>query len=203
MPFRTDEERNGRVTIDFYDGNAADYAAEGKANPRISGFLAQVRPGGRILELGTGGGFDARAILEAGFSLDATDGSAELAAIASVRLGQPVKVMLFDELDAVGRYDGVYACAALTHAPRGELGAVIGKVHRALVAGGVVWASFKTGTAEGEDGLGRYYNYLSADELARCWRDNGRWARIELESWLGSAFDRRPTEWTAITAVAA
>lgn len=191
------------MTIDFYDANADQYAAESAANPRLSTFLARCKPGGRLLELGTGGGSDARAILDAGFLLDATDGSAELAAIASARIGQPVRVMLFNELDAVGLYDGVYACASLTHAARGELGDVISRVHRALKTGGIVWASFKTGTAEGEDSLGRYYNYLSADELDRCWRDNGRWAQVELESWLGGAFDRRPTQWTAITAIAA
>ena len=190
------------MTIDFYDENAADYAADGGTNPRLPGFLAQCRPGGRILELGTGGGFDARAILDAGFALDATDGSAELAAIASVRLGQTVKVMLFNELDAVGLYDGVYACAALTHAPRADLGAVIGRIHRAMVPGGIVWASFKTGTAEGQDGLGRTYNYLSAAELDQLWRANGTWAKLTLESWLGSAYDRKPTEWAAVTAVA-
>lgn len=192
------------MTIEFYKSRAAEYAASGTApNPRLFGFLARCKPGGKILELGTGSGFDARAILDAGFSLDATDGASELAAIASARIGQPVKTMLFSELSAVSHYDGIYACAALTHVPRGELGAVIGKIHRALVAGGVVWASFKTGTAEGEDSLGRYYNYLSADELGRCWRDNGSWVRIELESWLGGAFDRQPTEWTAVTAIVA
>lgn len=191
------------MTIEFYDANAEDYAAKGRVNPRLFGFLTRCKPGGRILELGTGGGFDARAILDVGFSLDATDGSAELAAIASARIGQPVRTMLFGELDAVGRYDGVYACASLTHAPRGELGSIIGKISRALVKGGVVWASFKTGTAEGEDGLGRHYNYLPADELAECWRANGAWARIETDSWRGGAFDGQPTDWTAITAVAA
>ncbi len=148
-----------------------------------------------------GGGFDARAILDAGFALDATDGSAELPAIASSRLGQTVKVMLFNELDAVGRYDGVYACASLTHAPRADLGPVIGRIHRAMVPGGIVWASFKTGTAEGKDGLGRTYNYLSADELDQLWRANGTWAQLALESWQGGAYDQRPTEWTAVTAV--
>ena len=63
--------------------------------------------------------------------------------------------------------------------------------------------SFKIGTAEGRDGLGRYYNYLSADELGRLWRDNGRWTGIELESRLGGAYDGRPTEWTVVTATAA
>jgi hypothetical protein len=190
------------MTLEFYNAHAGDYAANGdRPNPRLSGFLKRCRPGGRILELGTGGGVDAKAILEAGFVLDATDGSAELAAIATARIGQLVRTMLFNELSAVRHYDGVYACAALTHAPRDELGAVIGKIHAALVSGGVVWASFKTGKAEGEDGLGRYYNYLSVDELAARWRANGPWASLEIDSWQGGAYDRRPTDWAAITAI--
>lgn len=146
----------GDVTIEFYNAKAAEYAAnENGPNPRLFAFLKRCKPGGRILELGTGGGADAKAIIEAGFVLDATDGSSELAAIASVRVGQPVRTMMFDELCASQQYDGVYACAALTHVPRSELGLIIRNIHAALVEGGVVWASFKTGTAEGEDGLGR------------------------------------------------
>ncbi|WP_370677178.1 class I SAM-dependent methyltransferase [Pleomorphomonas sp. PLEO] len=190
------------MTIEFYKAKAAEYAAnENPPNPRLFGFLSRCKPGGGILELGTGGGVDAKAILDAGFRLDATDGSAELAAIASIRIGQPVRPMMFDELCATQHYGGIYACAALTHVPRAELGAVIGKIHAALVDGGLVWASFKTGTAEGDDGLGRYYNYLSADELVACWRDNGPWAELEVECWQGGAYDRRPTNWAAITAV--
>lgn len=101
-----------------------------------------------ILELGTGSGTDARAILESGFQLDATDGSAELAAIASKRLGQPVRTMMFDELSAVQEYDGIYACASLTHVPRGELAPITEKTYAALAKGGIVWASFKTGATE-------------------------------------------------------
>lgn len=195
-----------QVTIDFYNANAAEYAVDGDApNPKLFSFLKRCKPTGRILELGTGGGVDAKAILAAGFHLDATDGSAELAGIASARIGQPVKTMRFNELCAVQEYDGVYACAALTHAPRSELGVVIEKIYSALVDGGIVWASFKTGDVEGKDGLGRYYNYLPAADLMRCWRSNAPWRRVDIERWterwIGSAYDQRPTEWAAITAV--
>ena len=191
--------------VDFYDGNAADYAATARqwpVNPRLAAFLARCKPGGRILELGTGSGRDARAMLDAGFSVDATDGSAGLAAIAEEVLGQPVRTMLFHELTAVGEYDGVFASASLLHVPRAELGDIIGRVRRALKDGGVAWASFKSGTAEGVDGLGRFYNYLSADDLLACWSAAGGWASLEIESWQGSGFDKQPTDWVAITATA-
>lgn len=189
-------------TLDFYNSNAIDYAADGdRPNPKLSDFLKRCKPGGRVLELGTGSGADARAILDAGFRLDATDGSAELAAIASKRLGQPVRTMMFDELSAIDEYDGIYACASLTHVPRSELGPIVGRIHSALVENGIVWASFKTGLAEGHDPLGRYYNYLSPEELQKYWSDNGHWSHIEIECWTGGAYDKRPTDWAAILSV--
>lgn len=189
-------------TLRFYESNAAAYSADaGRANPRLTTFLKRCRPGGSILELGTGSGTDARAMLDAGFVVDATDGSAELAAIASKRLGQPVRTMLFEDLEALARYDGIYASASLLHVPRAELGDVLGRVHRALVDGGVVWASFKSGAAEGLDRFGRYYNYLSDDELLAAWHAAGTWHTVSLESWMGSGYDRQPTQWHAVTAI--
>jgi len=189
-------------TLDFYNSNAVDYADDGNMpNPKLFAFLKPCTPGGRILELGTGSGTDASAILNAGFQLDATDGSSELAAIASKRLGQPVRTMMFDELSAVEKYDGIYACASLTHVPRAELGPVIERVHAAVVKGGIGGASFKTGAAEGHDALGRYYNYLSSQELQGYWNANGYWSGIEIECWTGSAFDKRVTDWAAVVAV--
>ncbi|OHV77867.1 bifunctional 2-polyprenyl-6-hydroxyphenol methylase/3-demethylubiquinol 3-O-methyltransferase UbiG [Ensifer sp. LCM 4579] len=188
------------ATLNFYDKNAEEYAAgKGAPNPRLFTFLDRCRPEGKVLELGTGGGVDAAAIIKEGFDLDASDGSAELAAIASRRIGQPVRTMLFNELNAVGIYDGVYACASLTHVPRSDLRGVIEKVYRALSENGVVWASFKAGAEEGSDALGRHYNYLSQDELVTLWAA-APWRTIETEVWLGGAYDRKPTEWVAITA---
>jgi SAM-dependent methyltransferase len=190
------------LTLDFYNTNAEEYAAgEWTPNPRLFSFLDRCRPKSKVLELGTGGGVDAAAIIERGFDLDATDGSSELAALASRRIGQPVRTMLFNELNAVGIYDGVYACASLTHVPRSELVAMIEKIYRALSEIGVVWASFKAGAREGSDALGRYYSYLSQDELIALWRAAAPWRTIETEVWLGGAYDRKPTEWVAITAL--
>jgi cyclopropane fatty-acyl-phospholipid synthase-like methyltransferase len=189
-------------TLSFYDRNAAAYAAsEGAGNPRLFSFLDRCKPGGKVLELGTGAGVDAAAILRAGFHLDATDGSPTLAAIAAARLGQPVRTMLFDQLDARDAYDGVYACAALTHVARADLPHVIRRVHRALIDGGVAWASFKAGAQADTDALGRYYNYFSEDELLDLWSQAAPWKSVETETWLGGAYDGRETKWVAVTAV--
>lgn len=195
------ERRLPTDPVNFYDANAVAYAADGSVNSRLLPFLSKVRTGGSILELGTGSGKDAKVMIERGFVVDATDGSTELAAIASSYLGQTVRTMRFEELAAKEAYDGVYAAASLLHVPRTNLPLVLRKIHAAIRSNGVVWASFKAGSNEGVDSLGRYYNYLDTAELTALWEAAGPWAKMELEEWLGSGFDDQPTNWAAITAV--
>lgn len=187
-------------TLDFYAANAAEYVLHGTVNPRLNSFLERLPAGGTILELGTGSGVDAKTMMAAGFRVDATDGSGELAHEAEKLLGQPVRQMLFNQLEADQAYDGVYASASLLHAPREDLPDIISRIHRSLKVGAYVWASFKGGQQEGLDGLGRYYNYFSASELKQAWSTNGAWSSLEHESWLGSGYDQLPTEWHSIMA---
>jgi hypothetical protein len=63
--------------------------------------------------------------------------------------------MLFEALDEIDVYDGVYANASLLHASRLTLSGILGRIHRALRPDGLLWASYKAGTAEGYDGFGR------------------------------------------------
>jgi SAM-dependent methyltransferase len=188
-------------TIDFYDQNALVYSAGSTVNNRLAAFLKLVTPGGLVLELGTGSGRDARAMIDAGFQVDPTDASTELAAIAEGHIGQPVRHMRFQELAARDEYDGVYASASLLHAPRGELIEIITRIYNSLRGRGVTWASFKSGVAEGFDALGRYYNYFGADELALYWQAAAPWSTLEIESWHGSGYDGQPTSWLGVTAI--
>ncbi|MNT72122.1 hypothetical protein D3C72_2106920 [compost metagenome] len=71
-------------------------------------------------------------------------------------------------------------------------------MHRALKPGGWLWASFKDGPGVGHDALGRYYNYMSADEIARIWNDNTAWNAVSLESWQGSGYDQKLTLWHSV-----
>ncbi len=133
-------------TLQFYSRNAEAYAGWAKApSRRLKGFLALLPKGGSILELGCGAGNHAGEILAAGFRLRATDGSPEMAAIASQRLRHPVDTMRFDQLDEHEAHDGVWASACLLHVPRDELAGVLARVHRALNADGVFYASYKIG----------------------------------------------------------
>jgi SAM-dependent methyltransferase len=188
-------------TLRFYRGNANAYA---ERKPPVTGkltqFLAELPPGGRILELGCGAGYQAEAMLAAGFDVEATDGSPELAAEASRRLGRPVATMLFHELDAVDAYDGVWAYACLLHVPRDDLAGVLRLVWRALRPGGLFYASFKSGEGEGRDKLARYYNYPSESWLRDRYAEAGAWDALAIETSEGKGFDKELASFLHVSA---
>jgi SAM-dependent methyltransferase len=180
-------------TLQFYRDNAQSYADWAKApSTRLKGFLALLPPGGSILELGCGAGNHSAVMLEAGFAVRATDGSPEMAEIASRRLGHPVEAMLFHELDAREAYDGVWASACLLHVPRDELAAILGRIHRALKPSGVFHASFKIGEGDGRDDLGRYYNYPSPEWLQATYAAAGTWDPLASDTSVIQSFDQTP-----------
>lgn len=192
-------------TLRFYAENAEVYASRQRQLDRhqLDGFLAALPAGGDILELGTGGGQDAAYMLSTGFTVTPSDASPELAAAAESLLRRPVKIMAFDKLDAVEAYDGVWASAALLHAPASELTDDIARIHRALRFGGCFTASFKAGTGEGRDGLGRYYNYPSAETLLAHFRAAAGWATLDLSERDGGGYDGKPTRWLWVKATKA
>lgn len=166
----------------------------------LHAFLERLTPGSRVLELGCGSGRDAEAMLRAGFIVDATDGVPEMAEKAEARLEQPVRVMRFDELDAVEAYDAVWANASLLHVPRSALAGVLERVFRALRPGGFHFASFKAGGQEGRDRLGRYFNYLAASELEALYEASAAWEAITITEYMGGGYEGRQGPWVAITA---
>ena len=181
-------------TLRFYRENAEAYAGWAKApSTRLTGFLALLPQRGAILELGCGAGNHAAEMLAAGFALRATDGSPEMAAIASQRLGHPVEAMRFDELDEREIYDGVWASACLLHVPRDELAGVLARVRRALKPDGVFYGSYKIGHRDGgRDSLGRYYNYPSPEWLQSAYAASGAWHQLKSDTSEINSFDEAP-----------
>jgi SAM-dependent methyltransferase len=180
-------------TLQFYRRNAQSYADWAKApSTRLRGFLALLPPGGSILELGCGAGNHSAVMLEAGFQVRATDGSPEMAEIASRRLGHPVEAMPFHQLNAQEAYDGVWASACLLHVPRDELAGIFSRIRRALKPSGVFYASFKIGEGDGRDNLGRYYNYPSPEWLQATYAAAGKWDQLTSDTSLIQSFDETP-----------
>jgi SAM-dependent methyltransferase len=190
------------ATLRFYGGNAQAYAGREitSRKARLTAFLALLAPNAAILELGCGAGGDTAEMLARGFDVLPTDGSPEMAAVASRRLGRPVGTLLFHDIDAVEAYDGVWANACLLHIPRDELVHVLARIWRALKPGGVFYASFKTGDAEGRDTLNRYYNYPSPEWLRETYAGAGKWRSLEIKTGEVIGFDDK---WAAMLFVVA
>ena len=152
-------------TIEYYNQNA-DMFVQGT---RLVDFtvvqerFAKMLPvGSRILDFGCGSGRDTKYFLEEGYRVEATDGSSELCKSASDFTGIEVKEMLFQDLDARGKYEGIWACSSILHLSKRELLPVIRKMCDALKDNGVIYTSFKYGDFEGERN-GRYFTDFTED----------------------------------------
>lgn len=160
-------------------------------------FLQNLPEHARILDFGCGSGRDTIAFLNLGYQVDACDGSAELCRIAGEVTGIQIKQMLFQDLDGIAVYDGIWACASILHLPKGELKTVLEKIAAALKDHGVLYTSFKYGTFEGmrqgryftdftEDSLREFFRSVPALQIFRTWitkdvrpgREEERWLNI-------------------------
>jgi len=190
------------TTLGFYASEASVYVSrsQGTVNRHLHAFLDRLPQGARILEIGCGGGNDCAAMLERGFDVHPTDGVMEMASKAEERLGRPVRVMRFDELDAVGLYDAVWASASLLHVPRQQLTAVLERVWIALRPGGLHYASYKSGGVERRDRFGRYFNSLTIEDVDQAYTGAGRWSLCWTEELMAQGYDGSMAPWVAIIA---
>ena len=152
-------------TINYYNQNAENFIANTQNADMHStqeGFLRLLDANTSILDFGCGSGRDTKYFLEKGYQVAAIDGSAELCRLAGSFTGIKVKEMLFQELDEIGVYDGIWACSSILHLPKQELLPVIRKMCIALKDNGVIYTSFKYSNFEGERN-GRYFTDFTED----------------------------------------
>lgn len=156
-------------TIDYYNLNAKNFI-ENTQNADMhlvrEKFRQLLPECALILDFGCGSGRDTKYFLEKGYQVEATDGSSELCNLASAFTGIEVKEMLFQKLNASGKYEGIWACSSILHLPKKELLPVIRKMCDALKDNGVIYTSFKYGDFEGERN-GRYFTDFTEDTFDR------------------------------------
>ena len=156
-------------TIDYYNKNAQDFIS-GTLSVDFTSiqntFLNLLPAGATILDFGCGSGRDAKYFLDHGYHVAAVDGSAELCKSASEYTGIPVKQMLFEDLDEVEMYDGIWACASILHVKKAELPGILRKISAATKSNGIIYVSFKYGDFEGERN-GRYFTDMTEDSMAQ------------------------------------
>ena len=177
-------------TLEYYNKNAGKFLQETAAvdfSETQNIFLEMLPKEAMILDFGCGSGRDTLEFRRQGFQVEAADGSYRMCQAAAKLTGLPVRQMLFQDLDEKEKYDGIWACSSILHLKKSELKAVLDRMYAALKAEGIIYASFKYGTFEGERG-GRYYTDFTAESF-RAFIDPAAGLKIE-KMWISS--DVRP-----------
>ena len=163
------------MSTDYYDNNAdAFYGAtvEVDMSSLYEPFLKCIPSGGCILDAGCGSGRDAAFFLQAGFQVEAFDGSLEMVHRASALTGLEVKHSRFEAFACERRYHGIWACASLLHVQLQKLPDAVTRLASSLREGGTLYASFKRGTGEKQRGERRFTD-LQEPELQALFENAG------------------------------
>ena len=154
-------------TIEYYNENVSKFVNDTQdvvfcATQDL--FLSYLNEGDSILDLGCGSGRDTKYFLSKGYKVDATDGSEEICKVASDYTGINVKCLLFNELDEIDKYDGIWACASILHLDRDDLIDVFHRIARSLKDNGILYTSFKYSEFEGMRN-GRYFTDFTIESF--------------------------------------
>jgi protein-L-isoaspartate O-methyltransferase len=144
------EPTNNERTVASYEDIADDYAEQTKGGHVLSGGLTQLAlaaPGGAVLEIGSGPGWDADALETFGIDVHRTD-----AAIAFCEF-QAGRGKRCDRLDVLSdtlecRYGGAMMLCVLQHFDRPQLDAALRSLAGALHAGGALLLMYPEGDGD-------------------------------------------------------
>ncbi|KRE96191.1 hypothetical protein ASG76_03910 [Nocardioides sp. Soil774] len=195
-------------TVRAYDLDAVAYAEASPAMPDsvradVEALARQLGPGARVLEIGSGGGRDARLMEELGLRVRRTDITPGFVALLREQ-GHVCDLLdpLVDDLSSSeGPYDGVWANASLLHVERGDLPTVLARLAGVTRPGGLLRVSLKEGDGEGWSTHGsvrhpRHFTYWRADALHEVVQDAG-WTGVTVMSGLAG---KRSESWLEVSA---
>ncbi len=195
------------LTLEHYNQRAEDFrdgTQDHDVSQNIAALLQHIEsePPFTILDFGCGPGRDLKVLAGLGHAAVGLEGATRFVAMARADSGCEVWQQDFLKLELPpGRFDGVFANAALFHVPSQELPRVLLELHGTLKPGGVLFSSNPHGHSEEGWNRGRYgayhdletwRRYVSAAgfvELAHYYRPPG--LPRERQPWLASVWRRR------------
>lgn len=162
-------------TVRYYDQQATSYLASLDKDERVSWWKNEMKkfneylPKGKILEVGSGIGSDAEALIKLGYDYTGTDASSELLKIASKRnpSGRFFHKYVHEIGPSLGEFDGFWASAVLLHIPRNEMVNSLLALSSILKNQGIGFITLREG--EGEvihKNSGRLFTYYSKEEFS-------------------------------------
>lgn len=150
---KTGRSASNTSTLAGYEGCADDYAEttaprpEAGEQPALVELLKLVPPGSRLLEIGSGPGWDADWLEERGLAVRRTDGADSFVQFQAGRGHRAERLdVIRDPLG--GPYDGVVALHVLQHVEREALPSVLAGIAAAIRDGGVFLLALREGQGE-------------------------------------------------------
>jgi SAM-dependent methyltransferase len=189
-------------TMAFYEAHAHDYfnrTVSADLGSIYKRFLRYMKPGGRILDVGSGSGRDLKAFRACGYDLVGIDASPTLAKLASDFSGATCLPMRFEDLRFDDTFDAAWACASLLHIPKEKLPSVLRQIYNILAFDGILFVSVQLGKGEKLLPDGRFFAYYTQKEFARYLDRSGFFID---QSWKSkdSLRSQRPISWLNIIA---
>ena len=192
------------LTLEHYNQRAEDFrdgTQDHDVSQNIAALLQYIESEPPFTILGCGPGRDLKVLAGLGHIAVGLEGAARFVAMARAASGCEVWQQDFLRLELpAGRFDGVFANAALFHVPSRELPRVLAELRAALKPRGVLFSSNPHGRNEEGWDRGRYGAYHDLEtwrryvtdagfvELTHYYRPPG--LPRERQPWLASAWRR-------------
>ncbi len=205
-PLPDELRRIGDLTRAHYAQDPAGFWAATREHDVSQNTAALLRhlqgpPPHDILDLGCGPGRDLKTFSQLGHRVVGLDGTPAFVAMAHSHSGCEVWQQDLLALDLPpSRFDGIYANAVLFHVPTRALPRVLGELHAALRARGVLfvsnprgddqegWQQDRYGVWHSLDGWRRFMQAAGFDELEHYHRPAG--LPLERQPWLATVWRR-------------
>lgn len=186
-------------TLQYYNQYGRQWA-QGKTKFDWKDDFEQFRkylPKGKVLEIGSGGGRDAKFIIGAGYDYVGTDISEGLLKIA--RENNPgatfYQKSVYDLDFPENSLDGFWAIAVLLHIPKTRIDEALQNIHKVIKADGIGVIALKQGEGESmenpPEGGERFFAYYNLEEFKNILSKNNFkilssriWPKNERTTWL-------------------
>ncbi len=172
-----------KTTIDVYNTLGKKYFSDSlKIVPHERDFFISLLPkGAHILDVGCGGGRDAKYFIKKGFKVTGVDASKVLISLAK----KEVPKATFKEMDILklafptNSFDAIWGQAVILHLKRKDVPKAIKNFYKVLKKDGRLYLNVKKGKGEAyvkeklSGGHERFYTYFSKKELVDLFKKQG------------------------------
>lgn len=193
-------------TTKVYDTLGKKYLSDSEKAipPERKDFIKNIPAGAKILDVGCGGGRDAKEFVKNGFRVTGIDLSGVLIKIAQGEVSEATfkKMSVLDIKFPKESYDAIWAHAVLLHLVREDVIKALSGLHKILKLGGLLHVRVKKGKGEAlvkEKISGwqeRFYTYFSKKEVESMFKKVG--FKIVRSKIMKDELQRPGVQWVSI-----